>query len=117
MLRLLMFEVYAADRWREPLPLEYKAIVYAQDPDADFLDAYVMIYRRLAAYLSARDQMQRVELVRRCLYFKVDKPLTRAPTCDPKSWQRQLLDTLVAQLQRPAHELYALDSRHQWKAP
>lgn len=117
MLKLLLLEVYAADRGREPLALEYKAIVYAQEPDADFLDAYVMIYRRLAAYLSARGQNQRLELVRRCLYFKVDKPLTRAPTGGQKSWQRQLLETLVAQWQWPAHELYALDSRRQWKAP
>ena len=117
MVKLLLLEVYAADQGREPLALEYKAIVYEREPDADYLDAYVMIYRRLAVYLSGRAQSQRLELMRRCLYFKVDKPLTRTPTGGQKSWQRKLLETLVAQWQWPPHQLYALDSRRQWKAP
>lgn len=117
MLKLLLLEVYAADQGREPLALEYKATVYEREPDADALDAYVMIYRRLAAYLSERAQRERLELMRRCLYFKVDKPLTRTPAGGQKSWQRQLLETLVAQWQWPPHQLYTLDSRRQWKAP
>jgi adenylate cyclase, class 1 len=117
MLKLLLLEVYAADEGREPLALEFKAAIYEREPDPNRLDAYVMIYRRLAAYLSARGQSQRLELIRRCLYFKVNKPLTRSSMGGQKSWQRQLLEQLVAEWQWPPHQLYMLDSRRHWKAP
>ncbi|MDQ2076860.1 class I adenylate cyclase [Marinimicrobium sp. ABcell2] len=117
MLKLLLLEVYAADEGREPLALEFKAALYAREPDPNQLDAYVMVYRRLAAYLRGRGQTQRLELVRRCLYFKVNKPLTRTPVGGKKSWQRQLLEALVAEWRWRPHQVYMLDSRRHWKAP
>ncbi len=116
-LKLLLLEVYAADKGRRPLALEFKAALYARAPDPDLLDPYVMIYRHLAAYLHPLDQMQRLELVRRSLYFKVNKRLTRPQARGYKSWQRKLLETLVAEWDWPSHRLHLLDSRRYWKAP
>lgn len=116
-LKLMLLEVYAADKGCRPLALEFKAALYAREPDPDLLDPYVMIYRHLAAYLQSLEQRQRLELVRRSLYFKVNKPLTRPPARGYKSWQRELLETLVTEWAWPNHRLHLLDSRRYWKAP
>lgn len=116
-LKLLLLEVYAADKGRRPLALEFKAALYAREPDPDLLDPYVMVYRHLARYLQPVEHTQRLELVRRSLYFKVNKPLTRPPARGYKSWQRALLETLVTEWGWPSHQLHILDSRRYWKAP
>src|SRR5690606_32361302 len=101
----------------EPLALTFKRALYLEEPDAALLDPYVMIYQRLEAYLLSRAQPQRLELVRRCFYFKVDKPLTRRSRTAEKSWQQVLLEKLVEQWGWPRHDLHTLDDRLTWKAP
>lgn len=114
-LKLLLLETYASNRSSESLALTFKRAMYQSNPDASLLDPYVMIYQRLESYLLSHGQLQRLELVRRCFYFKVNKPLTRSSS--NKSWQRVLLEQLVAQWNWPSHQLLTLDNRLQWKAP
>lgn len=116
-LKLLLLETYASTTNNEPLALTFKRAVYQCTPDASLLDPYVMIYRRLEEYLLSHGQLQRLELVRRCFYFKVNKPLTRSSCHPQKSWQRLLLETLTAQWGWPTHQLHLLDDRRVWKAP
>lgn len=116
-LKLLLLEVYAQSDQPRPLALDFKEAVYRQIPDVDELDPYLLIYRRLEAYLSAVAQWERLELVRRCFYFKVGKALTRLASGGVKSWQRQRLERLVAEWQWPEHQLKWLDSRSRWEAP
>lgn len=101
----------------EPLALSFKHAIYAQDPDADALDPYVMVYRRIEHYLQKHNQLQRLDLVRRCFYFKVNKPLSRTSRQPNKSWQRKLLEGLVKSWHWSAHQLHMLDNRAYWKAP
>jgi len=125
-LKLLLLEVYAsslqssADSLQsnaEPLSLAFKRAIYADEPDADALDPYVMVYARIESYLLARGQLQRLDLVRRCFYFKVNKPLSRNSSQANKSWQRILLESVVSKWAWSAHELHMLDNRAYWKAP
>ena len=116
-LKLLLLEVYAQSEQPRPLALDFKEAVYQQIPKVDELDPYVLIYRRLEAYLSASAEWQRLELVRRCFYFKVGKALTRPAARGVKSWQRQRLEQLVNEWHWPEHQLKWLDSRPAWKAP
>ncbi|MEN0038285.1 MAG: class I adenylate cyclase [Cellvibrio sp.] len=101
----------------EPLALSLKRAIYAQTPDTDALDPYVMVYRRIEQYLLKHNQLQRLDLVRRCLYFKVNKPLSRTSRQPNKSWQRKLLEQLVKEWQWSSHQLHMLDNRAYWKAP
>jgi adenylate cyclase class 1 len=101
----------------EPLALSFKRAIYAQDPDADALDPYVMVYRHIEQYLQKHNQLQRLDLVRRCFYFKVNKPLSRTSRQANKSWQRQLLEQLVKSWHWSSHQLHMLDNRAYWKAP
>ena len=121
-LKLLLLEVYASglegDEARaEPLALSFKRAIYAAEPDADGLDPYVMVYRRIEAYLQARDQGERLELVRRCFYFKANKPLSRTSASAQQSWQRRLLASLVGEWQWNPRLLTMLDNRSYWKSP
>lgn len=116
-LKLLLLETYASDTEDEPLALTLKRAIYQDTPQADALDPYVMIYHRLEKYLSHGDQHQRLELIRRCFYFKVNKPLTRGMRGAQKSWQRLLLESLVSQWHWQHHHLHLLDDRLTWKAP
>jgi adenylate cyclase class 1 len=129
-LKLLLLEVYASNELDErddaerentingePLALSFKRAIYAQNPDADTLDPYVMVYRRIEQYLLKHNQLQRLDLVRRCFYFKANKPLSRSSRQPNKSWQRKLLEALVKEWHWSAHQLHLLDNRAYWKAP
>lgn len=131
-LKLLLLEVYASAYSAaeqesedeapvfcstEPLALSLKRAVYGETPDADALDPYVMVYRRIEQYLLEHEQLQRLELVRRCFYFKVNKALSRTGRTTQKSWQRKLLEQMVKEWNWSTHQLHMLDNRAYWKAP
>lgn len=116
LLKLLLIEVYASEHPQvHCLSLAYKQAVYANQLDADELDAYVMLYRRLERYLLERNELERLELVRRCFYLKVGKRLTQSRLARSKSWQRMLLERLTDAWGWSERVLARLDQRHQWK--
>ncbi|MDR8013350.1 class I adenylate cyclase [Ectopseudomonas guguanensis] len=116
-LKLLLTEVYASEHPKvECLALRFKQAVFEGRLDLDELDPYIVVYRRLEEYLSARGDLERLELIRRCLYLKVNKKISRPPTRGrAKSWQRLLLERLTAEWGWHARQLSVLDSRSQWK--
>ena len=72
-LKLLLIECYASQHpTSRALALDYKTAIYAGITDADQLDPYVFLYRRLETYLREQNDPQRIELIRRCLYYKAE---------------------------------------------
>jgi adenylate cyclase class 1 len=121
-LKLLLLEAYANENFNEPLSLGLKRKIYwaldnAQVMDADELDAYVLVYQRLQDYLLAQHQPTRLELVRRCFYFKSGKFLSRTSRNAAKAWQRLLLEKMAAQWGWDHRQLTMLDNRAYWKSP
>lgn len=123
-LKLLLLEVYAnASHVTEepyqylPLALAFKQSVYAADPQADALDAYVMVYQRVSAYLKALKLFDRLELVRRCFYFKVNIALSKKSHNRPRVWRRDMLEAMVAKWNWTDAQLLMLDNRAIWKSP
>ncbi|MBK8992357.1 MAG: class I adenylate cyclase [Gammaproteobacteria bacterium] len=115
-LKLLLFEVYAADHPAAAcLSADYKRAVCAGLDDIDELDPYVMVYRRIERHLLAREQPARLEIVRRCLYYKAGKKLSQPPRAGIPSWQRLLMERLVAEWGWDRDKLALLDSRSHWK--
>lgn len=115
-IKLLLTEVYASEYPHvEPLSTAFKRALYNKQLDIDELDPYVMMYRKLERYLLARGESKRLELVRRCFYFKVGKAISRGPTQRTKSWQRELLERMVQQWRWSKQQLIGLDARAQWK--
>ena len=115
-LKILLTEVYAAEYPHvEPLSTSFKRAIYNNQLDIDELDPYVVVYRKLESYLLAREEFERLELVRRCFYFKVGKSLTRSTRETSKSWQRRLMEKLVGQWNWSGAHLYSLDAHNKWK--
>ena len=115
-LKLLLIEVYASEHPRVGcLSLLFKQAVFANHLDLDELDPYIMVYRRIEEYLLARGEPERLELVRRALYLKVNRKLTGVGRQRSSSWQRQLLERLTREWHWDHRQLAMLDSRSQWK--
>jgi len=114
-LKLLLTEVYASEHPRvHCLSLRFKQAVFANQLDLDELDPYIVVYRRIEEYLVARNEPERLELVRRALYLKVNRRLTGSNN-RTQSWQRSLLERLAHEWHWDQRQLALLDSRSQWK--
>lgn len=130
-LKLLLLEVYASALQQqhdtateagivspaEPLALGLKRALYNGETNADLLDPYVMAYQRIESYLFTHQQWTRLELVRRCFYFKANQALSRRRPQEGKSWQRQLLMQMTNRWGWNDAQLSRLDNRAAWKAP
>lgn len=115
-LKLLLTEVYASEHPRvECLSLRYKQAVFANHLDLDELDPYVTIYRRIEEYLRGRNEPERLELVRRALYLKVNRKIGGHQRQRNKGWQHLLLERLTHEWGWDQRQLATLDSRSQWK--
>ncbi len=115
-LKLLLIEVYASEHPQvNCLSLGFKRAVYSNQLDLDELDPYVVVYRRIEDYLRACGDEQRLELVRRSLYLKVNPKLTRHAAQGGAQWQRQLLERLTTEWGWDAQQLARLDNRSDWK--
>ncbi len=114
--KLLLIEVYASEHPQvRCLSLDFKQAVYANRLDLDELDPYIVAYRRIEHYLDSRGDQERLALLRRCLYLKVNKPLSQPFNGRNKSWKRRLLERLVAEWKWDDRQFAQLDARSQWK--
>ncbi|MEB0106813.1 class I adenylate cyclase [Pseudomonas sp. MH9.3] len=114
LLKLLLTEVYASEHPNvDCLSLRFKRAVFADRMDLDELDPYIVVYRRIEEYLNARNEPERLELVRRALYLKVNCKLSAGQRT--ASWQRLLLERLADEWGWDPRQLALLDSRSQWK--
>lgn len=113
-LKLLLTEVYASEHPKvQCLSLAFKREVYANRLDLDELDPYVMLYRRIEAYLLKREEPERLELVRRCFYIKADVQLSRRS--GTRGWKRSLMEKLVAEWHWDTRQLQQMDNRQLWR--
>lgn len=112
-LKLLLIEVYASEYPRmRCLAVDFKQAVHADRAGLDALDPYVMIYRRVERYLTQRGESRRLELLRRSLYLKAEKPANATR----HAWQCQLLARLVSEWGWRPDQVTTLDDRAHWKA-
>ncbi|MCB1852543.1 MAG: class I adenylate cyclase [Gammaproteobacteria bacterium] len=115
-LKLFLTEAYSQEfpavQW---LCQGAKAEIYAGQDNADELDPYVLLYRRLEQYLSGRGESARLELVRRCFYFKTGQKLSRKLADREPSWQQRLMERLSREWQWSQADLSLFDSRESWK--
>ncbi len=112
-LKIILAEVYAAEQPQLALlSLELKQRLYRSALD-DELDPYVLLYEKVAAYLQARDEYDRLHLVRQCFYLKANVHLSREPA--DLSWRHQLLQRMVQSWGWAQADLALLDSREHWR--
>lgn len=114
-LKLLLTEAYARDFPKVlPLCVSLKSAIYQGITDADILDPYIMVYQRLASYLNERNELDRLELIRRAFYFKIGIRLSQVSNTNT-TWRHQLLENLIKEWQWRPEQLLNLDTRSRWK--
>ncbi|WP_426415896.1 class I adenylate cyclase [Aestuariirhabdus sp. LZHN29] len=112
-LKLMLTELYAS-RSDELISMTFKRRVYQGEDSLDALDPYILLYHKLEHYLRVKEQWQRLELVRKALYFKVGKRLSIRPR-RARSWQRGVLEQLATAWEWDSDTLADLDNHNQWK--
>jgi adenylate cyclase class 1 len=115
-LKIMLMEIYAQEFPAiDLLSMRYKKAIYSGEISLDHLDPYVMLIDKLEDYLKNRGETQRLELVRRCFYFKVNLPLSQPANVKHITWQRELMDALVERWRWNATQISILDARNSWK--
>jgi len=115
-IKILLMEVYAS-MYPDVVPLchDYKQLIYLEDPEPNRIDPYLMIYRKVESYLLKRKEYERLELIRRCFYIKVNIKVSKPPKTAAFGWRRELITGLTKQWAWEQDQLLQLDSRNDWK--
>lgn len=113
-IKQLVSEIYIGEQAETYLlSRQYKEAVYNDDLDLDAIDPYVMVYRRIEKYLTHRQELNRLELIRRCFYYQIGKKLSQFSK--NATWQRKYLEKLVEDWRWSKDKLKELDGRLQWR--
>jgi adenylate cyclase class 1 len=117
LLKLTLMESYAAEYPQvEWLCTQVKAAVYEGTPDADALDSYLLMYRKVERYLEQRAERERLDLVRQCFYLKINGLLAAATaSSSEKALRREVLGAMVREWQWPAQRIKDVDQRRRWR--
>lgn len=117
-LKLLLVEAYAADFPNSQfLSHRYKAAVARGQVSLDEIDPYILMYRRVEAYLSALGDAERLDLMRRSFYIKTNVQLSKNRESRVPIWQRQTLQGMARAWNWTAADILRLDDRKNWKVP
>ncbi|MFP5507120.1 MAG: class I adenylate cyclase, partial [Gammaproteobacteria bacterium] len=97
------------------LSQRFKAAVWSGDANLDTLDPYVQMCARVEEYLLEHNEPRRLELARRCFYFKVNERMSRPDRLGNISWRREAMRELVTAWGWSEAHLTLLDARTTWK--
>lgn len=116
-LKILLMEAYAKDYPDiEFLSLTFKRKIYEPgEISLNAVDPYLMLIDRLTEYVMKNDGLDRIELVRRCFYFKINLPLSKMRYIAGTNWQQDVLHALTKKWDWRLSHLSMLDGRNQWK--
>ena len=116
-LKLLLLETYVSQHPKvQPLSHVFKELVFNGEKDINNLDGYVLTYQKIEKYLLSCNQPQRLELIRRCLYLKINIPLSKPINGRQKFWQRHQLEKMVKTWGWTSEQVQYIDNHHSWKA-
>ena len=113
-LKIFLMEAYSRD-FPHPLWIaqQAKQAIYEDKADLKQLDAYILLYNRVEAYLADINDQERLELARRSFYFKVGEKLSRDSHL--QHWRREALFEMTRQWGWGQSQLQTLDTRAEWK--
>lgn len=115
-LKILLMEIYAQEYPDvEFLSLMYKRAIYENTASIDMIDPYIMLLDKLTGFLRQKKSWERLELVRRCFYFKINLPLSRMRYVKGSNWQQDLMMQMVDEWKWHQSDISNLDGRNHWK--
>ncbi|MEW8211209.1 MAG: class I adenylate cyclase, partial [Candidatus Thiodiazotropha taylori] len=114
-LKIFLMEAYSHHyphpKW---LAQQAKEAIYAGETDIDMLDAYILLYQKVEEFLKANKDTDRLELARRCFYFKVGEHLSQVRK-GQGNWRGRMMLKLTRQWGWSQTQLQMLDTRSEWK--
>ncbi len=114
-LKTALMEAYASEYPNiDILGLRFKAAVYNGENEINKLDPYLMMLHKVEEYFKKKNQLKRLELVRRSFYFKVNKKLSENTNKTPH-WRNELLVELTQSWGWSTSQIFLLDSKNDWK--
>ena len=114
-LKLLLLEAYAGEYPRpDLLAMRYKASIYGGTADAEALDPYWLLYRRVEEYLERQADAPRLALARRCLYFKAQEAQRHLPSHVARAWRGRFIAGLRRQWGWSGEDTARLAERDRW---
>jgi len=114
-LKTSLMEAYASEYPDiDILGLRFKQAIYNGENELNKLDPYLMMLHKVEEYLNKHQQTERLDLVRRSFYFKVNERLSEESNREV-TWRRELLQELVDAWRWTNSQLYLLDSKESWK--
>lgn len=113
LLKLLLMESYSGEypkpKW---LCTVLKAAVYEGSVDIHELDSYLLMYRKVEAYLLNRQEYDRLDLARQCFYLKINELLSvRTSPSSARRERREVLKEMTDSWGWGAVRLQELDAR------
>ncbi len=115
-IKIMLTELYASEHPNvQPLSVSFKHAIYSGRLELNQLDPYVMLYRRLAEYFKKQKADGRLELLRRCLYLKINEPMSRPEGRGTLKWRREAMGELVEEWGWDSVQYKTLDGRTNWK--
>ena len=115
-LKILLMEAYANQYPHiDLLAMRFKRTLHSADVQLEQLDPYVMMCNTVEEYLFSRKELDRLDLARRCFYFKVNEPMSRPDNGMNLSWRREAVRDLVETWGWSQSKLASLDQRAHWK--
>ena len=114
-LKTSLMESYASEFPNiDILGMRFKKAVYAGENEINKLDPYLMMLHKVEEYLQQTQQPQRLDLVRRSFYFKVNIHLSDESS-KKNLWRQELLSELTTAWRWTNSQIFMLDSKEEWK--
>lgn len=116
-LKILLLEAYAHEYPSPDLLCQrYKQAIHEDKIDLNNIDPYIMVCNKVEEYLLQLAEPTRLELARRCFYFKTCIRLSESKnTFTQDDWRREKLASMVDTWGWDQANLLMLDSRSSWK--
>ncbi len=115
-LKILLMQVYAHHYPNtELLGLKFKRAIYNNKIDINDLDPYIMMLNHVEEFLIETNQDERLDLLRRSFYFKVNQKLSIENTHHKSNWRAQIMSALTKKWNWNYGQLVMFDDRDDWK--
>ena len=109
-------EVYANEHPDiDLLSIMFKHAVYNGVTEISGLDPYIMMYRKIEQYLKTRQEKERLELFRKCFYFKINIRMGQRVRNENSNWRREIMQNVMQDWKWNGYKLKMLDRKDIWK--
>lgn len=115
LIKLLLMEDYASEHPKtEWISFTLKKAIYNGCLDINKLDPYLMMYKKVEAYLLTLNKNDRLNLARQCFYYKMSENHGKRGKLPANPWRDEIMEPLIHDWKWSKDDLKQLDFRKNW---